>query len=277
MKQLSSTKAFGGDLLKMEHEAETTQCTMRFCVYLPPAALQTQSCSVVYWLSGLTCTEDNFMQKAGAQRIAAELGIILVAPDTSPRGDNVPDVDGYDFGKGAGFYVNATQAPWDRHFHMYDYVVSELRQLIDKNFNTTGKQSIMGHSMGGHGALVIGLRNQHQYASISAFSPIVNPTNCPWGIKALTGYLGDDKAIWQDYDATEVLKKSGSKQPLMIEQGLADEFLTEQLKPENFVNTAKEKSVLLQYNAHPAYDHSYYFIASFIEKHMQFHAQYLTT
>ena len=275
MKQVSNSKVFGGELLKMEHEAHSTRCTMRFCVYLPPKALQTQSCPVVYWLSGLTCTEDNFMQKAGAQRLAAELGIILVAPDTSPRGDDVPDVDGYDFGTGAGFYVNATQSPWSSHFHMYDYVVHELPQLIDQNFNTTGKQSIMGHSMGGHGALMIGLRNQTQYASISAFSPIVNPMDCAWGVKALTGYLGADSAIWQDYDATEVLKKSGCELPLMIEQGLADEFLKDQLKPDNFVSAAKERGVSLQYNAHESYDHSYYFIASFIEKHLQFHAQCL--
>lgn len=276
MKQLSSNRVFGGELLKIEHAAVSTQCDMRFAVFLPLKALEGQHCPVIYWLSGLTCTEDNFMQKAGAQRIAAELGTILVAPDTSPRGDFVPDDDGYDFGQGAGFYVNATEKPWNEHFHMYDYVSQELPALITAHYPCNGKQSIMGHSMGGHGALVIGLRNQGNYQSISAFSPIVNPTDCPWGRKALGGYLGDNHGAWADYDATLLLSKMGCELPVMIEQGLDDEFLAGQLKPGNLVKVAGEQRVELTYAAHKGYDHSYFFIASFIEKHLRFHANCLT-
>lgn len=275
MKQLSHNRVFSGDLLKMEHTASSTGCNMRFAVFLPPQALAGENCPVVYWLSGLTCTEDNFMQKAGAQRIAAELGLILVAADTSPRGESVPDVEGYDFGKGAGFYVNATQAPWNEHYHMYDYVTEELPALIQQHYPVIGKQSIMGHSMGGHGALTIGLRNQQSYQSISAFSPIVNPMDCPWGIKALTGYLGNDPDNWAEYDATLLLAKQGCLLPIMIEQGLDDEFLVEQLKPENLLQVAKQQNVDISYTAHEGYDHSYFFIASFIEKHLRFHAKHL--
>ena len=275
MKTLSRTRIFGGDLLRIEHVSVSTRCHMRFAIYLPPQYLRGEACSVIYWLSGLTCNEDNFMQKAGAQRIAAELGIILVAPDTSPRGESVPDVDYYDFGQGAGFYVNATQSPWHTHYRMYDYVVKELPELINEHYTTTGLQSIMGHSMGGHGALVIGLRNQQQYRSISAFSPIVNPMDCPWGIKAFTGYLGEEPGDWCEYDATYLLGHTGSDLPILIEQGLADEFLVEQLKPENLWQVAEEKDIPLEYHAHESYDHSYYFIATFIEKHMLFHARHL--
>lgn len=275
MKQLSNTRVFGGHLTRYEHVAVSTHCQMRFAIYQPPQALKGAKCPVIFWLSGLTCNEENFMQKAGAQRIAAELGVILVAPDTSPRGESVPDVDYYDFGKGAGFYVNATQPPWDTHYKMYDYIASELPELIHSHFPTNGQQSIMGHSMGGHGALVIGLRNQHQFKSISAFSPIANPMDCPWGIKAFTGYLGEDPGNWCEYDATYLLGNSECHLPVLIEQGLADEFLQEQLKPENLWKVAEEKDVAVEYHAHESYDHSYYFIATFIEKHMLFHARHL--
>lgn len=274
MKCLSTTRVFGGHLCRYEHVAVTTKCMMRFNIFLPPQALKGAKCPVIYWLSGLTCNEDNFMQKAGALRVATELGVILVAPDTSPRGESVPDVDSYDFGKGAGFYVNATQAPWDKHYQMYGYVADELPELVRKFFPCDGQQSIMGHSMGGHGALVIGLRNQQQYCSISAFSPISNPMDCPWGIKAFTGYLGEDPADWCEYDATYLLRHLGSELPILVEQGLADEFLQEQLKPDNLWPVAEEKDVPLQYHAHESYDHSYYFIATFIEKHLLFHARH---
>ncbi|BDX04968.1 S-formylglutathione hydrolase [Planctobacterium marinum] len=274
MKCLSETTVFGGTLSRYEHVAVATRCKMRFAIYQPPQALKGAKCPVVYWLSGLTCNEDNFMQKAGAQRIAAELGVILIAPDTSPRGESVPDVDYYDFGQGAGFYVNATQAPWNTHYRMYDYVAKELPELVQSYFPCNGRQSIMGHSMGGHGALVIGLRNQQQYCSISAFSPISNPMDCPWGIKAFTGYLGEDPADWCEYDAAYLLGQNGSELPILIDQGLADEFLEEQLKPENLWHVAEEKAVPLQYHGHESYDHSYYFIATFIEKHLLFHARH---
>lgn len=275
MKEISKTQCFGGQLLQIEHPAATTNCMMRVALFLPPQAVNGDKCSVIYWLSGLTCTEQNFMQKAGAQRLAAELGIILVAPDTSPRGAVVPDVDSYDFGQGAGFYVNATESPWQAHFQMYDYVAKELPEFLAAHYPTNGKQSIMGHSMGGHGALVIGLRNQDKYHSISAFSPIVNPMDCPWGIKAFTGYLGEDPEQWCDYDATYLLRQLGCELPIRIEQGLSDEFLVEQLKPDNLQQAAKENDVSLQHHAHESYDHSYYFIATFIEQHMLFHAAYL--
>lgn len=276
MKQLSRNKLFGGDLLRFEHESVSTRCNMRFAVYLPPKALAGEGCPVIYWLSGLTCTEENFMQKAGAQRIAAELGLILVAPDTSPRGEDVPDYDSFGFGQGAGFYVNATEAPWSTHYQMYDYVAKELPEIMSQKFQTNGKQSIMGHSMGGHGALVIGLRNQQNYQCISAFSPIANPTDCAWGIGALGGYLGEDSTTWLDYDATLLLGNLGSQLPILVHQGLDDEFLEEHLKPENLVRVAREKDIPLEYHAHESYDHSYYFIATFMEQHLLFHARHLS-
>lgn len=215
------------------------------------------------------------MQKAGAQRLAAELGIAIVAPDTSPRGDDVADDAGYDLGKGAGFYVNATQAPWNRHYQMYDYVVNELPDLIEELFPVSDKRSISGHSMGGHGALVIGMRNPERYRSMSAFSPISNPIDCPWGQKAFTAYLGADKSTWQDYDTSVLMGKATKFVPAKVDQGGADDFLVEQLKPEVLQAAAKESGYPLQLDIHQGYDHSYYFIASFIEQHLRFHAEYL--
>lgn len=224
---------------------------------------------------GLTCTDENFMQKAGAQRIAAELGIAIVAPDTSPRGQQVADDDHYDLGQGAGFYVNATEAPWSTHYQMYDYVVDELPTLIEATFPVTQQRSIAGHSMGGHGALVIALRNPKRYQSASAFSPISNPSNCPWGKKALTAYLGQDQSQWSNYDASVLMREAKQMCPTLIDQGSDDEFLTEQLKPETLDTAAKAHALPLELRMQEGYDHSYYFIASFMEEHLRFHARYL--
>lgn len=248
---------------------------MRFAIYLPPQVSNGQKVPVLYWLSGLTCTDENFMQKAGAQRIAAELGIAIVAPDTSPRGEDVADDTGYDLGQGAGFYVNATQAPWNRHYHMYDYVVNELPRLIESTFPVSDKRAIAGHSMGGHGALTIGMLNPERYSSMSAFSPISNPMNCPWGQKAFTAYLGKDKASWHKHDASELMRQATQFIPAKVDQGESDDFLAEQLKPELLEAAAKVSGYPLELSLHEGYDHSYYFIANFIEDHLRFHASHL--
>ncbi|WP_024462429.1 S-formylglutathione hydrolase [Marinimicrobium sp. LS-A18] len=274
LERLSSNKSFGGWNQQYSHASEVLSCTMRFAIFLPPQA-EERKVPVVYWLSGLTCTDENFMHKAGAQRVAAELGVAIVAPDTSPRGEDVPDdpEGSYDFGLGAGFYVNATQAPWKTHYQMYDYVVHELPQLIEREFPVTDQRAISGHSMGGHGALVVGLRNPERYSSISAFAPISSPINCPWGQKALGRYLGDDESTWREYDASELLKDRGCALPLLVDQGDADNFLAEQLKPEALEDAADEAGAPLTMRMQPGYDHSYFFIASFIEDHLRFHAQ----
>jgi S-formylglutathione hydrolase len=215
------------------------------------------------------------MQKAGAQRMAAELGIAIVAPDTSPRGEGVANDEGYDLGQGAGFYVNATQAPWNRHFQMYDYVVNELPTIIESSFPVSNKRAISGHSMGGHGALTIGLLNPERYTSMSAFSPICNPVNAPWGKKAFTAYLGKDKATWKNHDACELMRKASQFIPAKVDQGGADDFLETQLSPEALVAAAKISDYPLTLAIHEGYDHSYYFISSFIEEHLRFHAQHL--
>ena len=248
---------------------------MRFAIYLPPQASSNNKVPVLYWLSGLTCTDENFMQKAGALRMAAELGIAIVAPDTSPRGVDVADDDAYDLGQGAGFYVNATQAPWNRHYQMYDYVVNELPALIEATFPVSDKRSISGHSMGGHGALTIAMLNPERYSAMSAFSPISNPMNCPWGQKAFTAYLGKDKTNWLKHDASELMKQASQFVPGKVDQGTADDFLIEQLKPEMLAAAAKINNYPLEMNFHDGYDHSYYFIASFIEEHLRFHADHL--
>ncbi|MBE2211441.1 MAG: S-formylglutathione hydrolase [Xanthomonadaceae bacterium] len=266
---------FGGAQEVWQHRSDVLGCDMRFGVYLPPQA-KGGPCPVLYWLSGLTCTEQNFITKAGAQRYAAEHGIILVDPDTSPRGDNVADADGYDLGQGAGFYVNATQAPWAAHYRMYDYVVDELPALIEASFPATDARAISGHSMGGHGALVVALRNPGRYRSVSAFSPIVSPSTVPWGEKAFAAYLGDDRAAWRQYDATALVSGELSERlPLLIEQGGDDEFLAGQLKPELLQLAAEAHGHPLTLNLRPGYDHSYYFIASFIGAHIAYHAHAL--
>lgn len=288
MQQISMVKCFGGTQAVYEHQADTTQCAMRFAVYTPPAmelVNGTGNCKfpVLYWLSGLTCTEENFITKSGFQRVAAELGLIVIAPDTSPRGkdiqgDDVPDdPDGaYDFGLGAGFYVDATQSPFDRHYHMYSYITQELRQLVAQHFPVDeSRTGIFGHSMGGHGALTLYLKNPDIYKSCSAFSPIVAPSQVPWGQKALAGYLGEDKAAWAAHDATELVKKSPTNTEILIDQGDADQFLAEQLQPEIFATAAKQAGQPLNLRMQPGYDHSYYFIASFIADHLRHHAAIL--
>ncbi|MEZ9820699.1 S-formylglutathione hydrolase [Shewanella sp. 10N.286.45.A1] len=276
IENISVNKSFGGWQKQYTHQSESLNCAMRFAIYLPPQASNGQKVPVLYWLSGLTCTDENFMQKAGVQAIAAELGIAIVAPDTSPRGEGVADDDGYDLGQGAGFYVNATQAPWSRHYQMYDYVVNELPTLIESMFPVSDKRSIAGHSMGGHGALVIAMRNAAAYQSVSAFSPISNPVNCPWGKKALTTYLGRDTSTWAEYDASLLMRKATEFVPALVDQGEGDNFLVEQLKPEMLQAAAKVSGYPLTLNMHDGYDHSYYFIASFIEQHMRFHAAHLS-
>lgn len=275
LETMSVNKSFDGSHKQFSHNSKTLNCTMRFAIYLPPQASKSNRVPVLYWLSGLTCTDENFMQKAGAQRIAAELGIAIVAPDTSPRGDDVADDNGYDLGKGAGFYVNATQAPWRHHYKMYDYVVNELPQLIESNFPINDKRSIAGHSMGGHGALIIAMRNPQAYQSVSAFSPISNPVNCPWGKKAFSAYLGRDTTAWAQYDASLLMRQATEFVPTLVDQGEADEFRIEQLKPEVLQAAAKVSDYPLEVNYRSGYDHSYYFISSFIEGHLRFHSVYL--
>ncbi|WP_341863607.1 S-formylglutathione hydrolase [Gymnodinialimonas sp. 57CJ19] len=277
LENTSVNKNFGGWTKHYSHRSTTLNCDMRFAIYLPPQTADGQKVPVIYWLSGLTCTDENFMQKAGAQRLAAELGVAIVAPDTSPRGADVADDDGYDLGQGAGFYVNATQAPWNRHYQMYDYVLNELPQLIEATFPVSDKKSIFGHSMGGHGALVLALRNPEQFKSVSAFSPIGNPVDCPWGQKAFTAYLGKDTAPWADYDASLLMRKATKVVPALVDQGEADDFLEEQLKPETLEAAARASGYPLQLNRREGYDHSYYFIASFVDDHLRFHAEHLNT
>jgi S-formylglutathione hydrolase len=277
LEEISSNKMFGGVQKHFQHSAESVKCQMRFAIYLPQCANESSPVPVLYWLSGLTCTDENFVQKAGAQRFAEALGIAIVCPDTSPRGDNVADDENqsYDLGLGAGFYVNATEQPWSEHYQMYDYIVDELPTLIEKNFPVSTEKSISGHSMGGHGALTIALKNPDKYTSVSAFSPIANPMNCPWGQKAFNAYLGSDEKLWQQYDASVLMKASEQHIPTLVDQGLADNFLEEQLHLESLISAASENNYPLTLNQHDGYDHSYFFIASFIESHMHFHAQHL--
>lgn len=273
---ISSNKSFGGWHKQYRHRSNVLGCEMRFAIYLPPQALTGQKVPVLYWLSGLTCTDENFMQKAGAQRIAAELGIALVAPDTSPRGEGIPDDPGYDLGMGAGFYVNATQTPWRDHYQMYDYVTRELPELIETHFPVSTRRAISGHSMGGHGALIAALREPGRYRSVSAFSPISHPSRCPWGQKALGAYLGNNPLLWQEWDACQLLRHHDSPPlPTLVDVGLDDPFLAEQLGIDTLAEVAATRAWPLALNRHPGYDHSYYFVASFIEAHLRFHASHL--
>ncbi|WGV98794.1 S-formylglutathione hydrolase [Vibrio sp. YMD68] len=275
IENISQVKVSGGWHKQFTHHSTTLNCSMRFAIFLPPNATKTSPVPVLYWLSGLTCTDENFMQKAGAFKKAAELGIAIVAPDTSPRGSDVADDDSYDLGQGAGFYLNATEEPWSRHYHMYDYVTQELPGLIETFFPVTSVKSISGHSMGGHGALTIGIKNPQKYQSISAFSPIGHPMSCPWGQKAFNAYLGSNKDDWKQYDACELLRESASSLPILVDQGEADNFLAEQLKPQELVEAAKQHDSPLDLRMHAGYDHSYFFISSFIDEHLSFHAKYL--
>jgi len=274
---IAQNRCFGGVQGTYSHESTTTGCTMRFGVYLPPRAKAGQV-PLLYWLSGLTCTEENFIIKAGAQRIAAELGIALVVPDTSPRGLDIPgEAANYDFGLGAGFYVDATMAPWSQGYRMYSYVVDELREVVTAAFPLdTSRAGIFGHSMGGHGALTIALKNPQRYKSVSAFAPICSPMRCPWGEKALSGYLGVDRAPWREYDATALIEDRGWRgPPLLIDQGTKDPFLDNQLKPELLRASCLEHGVPLELRMQDGYDHSYFFISSFVEDHLRFHARHL--
>lgn len=268
---------FGSTQGVYQHNSQQLNCDMKFAVFTPPQAAD-EPRPVVFWLSGLTCTEENFTVKAGAQRVAAELGLVIVAPDTSPRGVEIDGQDdAYDFGSGAGFYVDATQDPWAAHYQMYSYVTSELPALIFKNFPARADaQGIMGHSMGGHGALTIALKNPDTYRTVSAFSPIVAPTHVPWGQKALAGYLGDDQSTWAEYDAT-ALVSAGRTHPgkILIDQGDADNFLDEQLRPNVFQDACKAAGQECEIRMQPGYDHSYFFIATFIEDHLRHHAAVL--
>lgn len=278
--ELSSTKSFGGFVKKFEHNSVKCDCTMKLSVFLPPQATKTNKVPALWWLSGLTCTEDNFMQKAGAQRFAAQYGLALICPDTSPRGVSIEgDDEWWDFGTGAGFYVNATEEKWKAHYNMYDYIVEELPLIVCRELPIEQKSmSISGHSMGGHGALVIGLRNARLFKAISAFAPIAKPSDCPWGVKAFTGYLGENKEDWMPYDSCNLLEKySGDRVDILVDQGKADKFLEQgQLRTDDLRKAAgfpNNASVVVRMQA--GYDHSYFFVASFIESHIEFHARRL--
>lgn len=277
LEQIAANQSFGGQQLRYKHQSTSLNCEMTFSVYLPPQA-QDRSVPVLYWLSGLTCTDENFVHKAGAQQFAAQFGLAIVCPDTSPRGEGVADdpEGAYDMGLGAGFYINATQRPWAQHYRMYDYVVEELPALINGEFPVDPEaMSISGHSMGGHGALTIALKNPQRYRSVSAFSPICSPINCLWGEKVFSHYLGDNKSDWLRYDSVELVQQAGAQLPVLIDQGEADNFLAEQLKTQLLIDMAKQKDFPMTIRMQPAYDHSYFFIATFIAEHLAFHSKFL--
>jgi len=271
---LEEHRLFGGWQQRYRHTSTSLNCPMTFSIFLPGPKNNTPP-PVVWCLAGLTCTDENFSVKSGAQRVAAELGLVLVMPDTSPRGEGVANDDGYDLGQGAGFYLNATQAPWSAHYHMYDYISSELPTLIASNFSVSDRQAIMGHSMGGHGALTIALRNPGRFSSASAFAPIVNPLEVPWGQKAFRAYLGEDIDSWKEYDSCWLMRNSANQLPVLIDQGDSDQFLADQLRPERLEEIAKEVDFPLVVRVQPGYDHSYFFISSFVEDHLHFHARHL--
>ncbi|HSO06462.1 MAG TPA: S-formylglutathione hydrolase [Pelomicrobium sp.] len=270
---ISEHRCFGGVQGFYRHASREIGLPMRFSVYRPPAA-QKGPVPVLYYLAGLTCTEETFMIKAGAQRVAAELGLMLVAPDTSPRDTGIAgEADDWEFGAGAGFYLDATQAPWSKHFRMYSYVAKELPAVVAANFPARADaQGIFGHSMGGHGALTIALKNPDRYRSLSAFAPIAAPSRCPWGEKAFSGYLGADRAVWLDHDATELVRRRPFGRPILVDQGLADKFLPTQLNPDAFEAACREAGQPLKLRRHEGYDHGYYFIGTFMEEHLRFHA-----
>ena len=273
--EVSRTSSFGGEQLTLAHDSAATGTPMRLSVFVPPAA-RDGTVPVVYYLSGLTCTEENFTVKAGAQRMASELGLLVVAPDTSPRGKDVPDSDDYDLGQGASFYVDATQEPWSGHFRMYSYIVDELPALIEEAFPVQqGKAGIFGHSMGGHGALTIAMRNPDRFRSVSAFSPIVAPSMVPWGQKAFSAYLGDDREVWKRHDATHLIRERGFPTQILIDQGTEDPFLSEQLQTERFIAALKEQGQSAKVRMQPGYDHSYFFVATFVDDHLRHHARIL--
>jgi len=271
MERIEHRACFGGWQDVYRHPSRVLGCTMNFAIYLPPQAAH-GPVPVLYWLSGLTCTEQNFITKAGAQRYAAEHGIAIVAPDTSPRGEGVADDPAYDLGQGAGFYINATRQPWAVHYRMHDYVVHELPELVQASFPVNAARSICGHSMGGHGALVAALRHPGRYRSVSAFAPICAPSQVAWGQKVFSHYLGEDTAAWREWDACELIAGAGERLPLLVDQGSDDEFLDSGLRPQLLQAAAEAAGHPLQLRMHPGYDHSYYFIASFIGEHIAHHA-----
>lgn len=275
--EVSSSKCFGGYQKVFRHHSKELKCEMKFSVYIPPQVSE-KKCPVLYWLSGLTCTEQNFIIKSGFQRHAAKHGIIVVGPDTSPRGCNIEGEDkDYDLGTGAGFYVDATQEKWKTNYRMYSYVTSELPPIIEKEFPTTGKISISGHSMGGHGALICGLRNPEKYKSVSAFAPISNPSLGNWGKKCLSSYLGEDTSTWANYDATLLARTyKGPAINICIDQGSKDEYLKDELFPENFVKACEATPLKVSLRMQEGYDHSYLFVATFLEDHFDFHAKHLS-
>ena len=272
---VSSQRHFGGWLNRYSHKSNVLNCDMIFGAFLPPQAAN-GPVPALWWLSGLTCTDENFMQKAGAQRLAAELGVAIICPDTSPRGTDLPgEHESYDLGSGAGFYVNATQEPWSPHYQMYDYVTLELPQLVQEHLPVSDKKGISGHSMGGHGALICALKNPGMYLSVSAFAPICHPAECAWGNKALTAYLGDNRNDWADWDATQLIQSAEEQLPILIDQGENDDFLSEQLKPGSLEQACIATHHPLNLRMQEGYDHSYYFIASFIDDHLRHHAKAL--
>ena len=273
---LSEHACFGGVQGFYSHPSRTIGLPMRFGVYRPPQAAR-GPVPMLIWLAGLTCTEETFAIKAGAQRVAAQLGLMLVTPDTSPRNTGIAGADAsWDFGTGAGFYLDAIQAPWSKHFQMESWITQELPTLLAQNFGgALDRAALFGHSMGGHGALTLALRHAGLFRSVSAFAPIAAPMQCPWGVKAFTGYLGADRSTWAAHDATELISAGGRLPPLLIDQGLADKFLAEQLHPDRFEAACRAAGQPLSLRRHAGYDHGYYFIASFIEEHLRFHAQAL--
>ena len=287
LNQLSEVKVSGGRLLRVEHLSAACQGTMTFAIFLPPqaqqgsqAGSQVNKVPALYWLSGLTCNDENFSQKAGAFAVAAELGMAIIMPDTSPRGASIESEDeSYDLGTGAGFNVNATQAPWSTAYNMYSYVTEELPRLIQSNFKVSDQASVSGHSMGGHGALICALKNPGKYASVSAFAPITSPSQCPWGQKGLTAYLGGDKSAWAQWDANQLVQSNHAAgiapQSLLIDQGTTDPFYADQLMPGLFNATCERLQYPIDYREREGYDHSYYYISSFIEEHLRYHAAHL--
>lgn len=276
LKKLNSSLCYGGSVDFYSHVSRSTKTDMRFSVFVPPQAKE-REVPVLYWLSGLTCTEENFMAKSGGQRWGAEHGIMIVCPDTSPRNTGIPGENkDWDFGTGAGFYLNATKAPWSAHFKMEDYVIKELSDIIDSQFPVLpGKRGVSGHSMGGHGALTLSLRYPDHFKSVSAFSPICAPSACPWGQKAFQNYLGEEVSAWAEYDASQLVKHARKRVPFLVDQGTADKFLKDQLMPERLVEACKLADYPVELHMREGYDHSYYFVASFLEDHFKHHAKEL--
>ncbi len=277
MQEIARNRCFGGEQLRYTHPATSLSCSMNFSIFLPPQAAKTQV-PVLYWLSGLSCTDENFVIKAGAQRAAAARGVALVAADTSPRGADVADDPdaAFDLGLGAGFYLDASQQPWAQHYRMETYISQELPALIDDAFPVDGQRSgVFGHSMGGHGAITLGLKYPDRFRSISAFAPISSPTRCPWGQKALRAYLGPDTETWPRHDSCRLIEHGQASTPLLVDQGDADSFLREQLKPELLQEAARQAGHALDLRMQPGYDHSYFFIASFIDEHIDWHLRQL--